>query len=388
MANRPPFEPLNHFHQGFRQAAARSRLKYRREEWGCEEAQDCICEELEREDETIVRLCLECRTLFSTKRALRSHKAEDCWAVESQEHFPKEWTPALWAYVRAALDPENRERSWRESGIVKALKHMISSNYIVRARWETLDLPQHIEQPYSAQLVYADVFKPRNSRDQTPKGLFKHVSGQLFKSYRDSGEILVYTDGSCPNNGQYGTRGGCAYVVRCSSDIPTPWKIPPGTYSMHGALFFRLEEVGPTGLPSQPTSNRAELRAVVAALRCIGPGNAQFEFSTLKYESKLVVATDSTYVVDGATRWSKTWEKNGWKSSSGDDVKNRDLWEVLLARVRVLLSEHCAKVSFWHITRDLNGEADRLARYAATLKARPRFGIPGSAVAMVELSET
>ena len=35
---------------------------------------------------------------------------------------------------------------------------------------------------------------------------------------------------------------------------------------MHGMFFFRLEDVGPTGLREEQTSNRAELRAVLAAL--------------------------------------------------------------------------------------------------------------------------
>jgi hypothetical protein len=33
-------------------------------------------------------------------------------------------------------------------------------------------------------------------------------------------------------------------------------------------------------------------------------------------------------------------------------------------------------MSFWHVPRDQNEEADRVAKYAATLAARHKFGIP------------
>jgi ribonuclease HI len=41
-------------------------------------------------------------------------------------------------------------------------------------------------------------------------------------------------------------------------------ELPPKT---QGCTYFRLENEGPFGDPSPQTSNRAELRAVIAALR-------------------------------------------------------------------------------------------------------------------------
>jgi hypothetical protein len=38
---------------------------------------------------------------------------------------------------------------------------------------------------------------------------------------------------------------------------------------MHVSVFFRLEDIGPTGIPEKHTSNRAELRTVIAALEFI-----------------------------------------------------------------------------------------------------------------------
>jgi hypothetical protein len=45
----------------------------------------------------------------------------------------------------------------------------------------------------------------------------------------------------------------------------------------------------------------------------------------------LVVVMDSTYVKDGLESWSKGWVRNGWRTKAGEPVKNREIWEPLLA---------------------------------------------------------
>ncbi len=262
-----------------------------------------------------------------------------------------------------------------------------------RFRWRTMELPQHIDPQYlpyerdprdrnkdiavrspaSTSKMYPRKFCAPYSN---PRSLFTHNDGKLFVSYRDYRELLVYTDGSCINNGQTNSRAGCAFVTHCSDGIPRPWHPPNGAYQMHGTFFFRLEDVGPTGLREIQTSNRAELRAVLAALQWCRANNTDLHFWKPKECAKLVIATDSTYVVAGATKWTKKWESNGWKLSSGEAVKNRDLWEELLKRVRFLQAERCENVAIWHIPREENDTADRGAKYASELKARPVFGIP------------
>ena len=133
---------------------------------------------------------------------------------------------------------------------------------------------------------------------------------------------------------------------------------------MNGTFFFRLEDVGPTGWPEYPTSSRAELRAVVAALNYVRndtpkSGNlcSGLEFWGPRDSAKLVIVTDSSYAVDGATKWTRTWEENGWRKSGGEPVKNRDLWELLLQRVRLLQSTRCTKILFWHVPRSQKPES-------------------------------
>ena len=48
----------------------------------------------------------------------------------------------------------------------------------------------------------------------------------------------------------------------------------------------------------------------------------------------VTVYTDSNYVKMGLLEWSKNWERNGWKTSKGDPVKNKDLWVHMLYLLR------------------------------------------------------
>jgi ribonuclease HI len=102
------------------------------------------------------------------------------------------------------------------------------------------------------------------------------------------------------------------------------------------------------------TSNRAELCAVIAALR--------FKYWPSVFRI-VVIATDSYYVVAGATVWAKTWIENGWETASGEPVKNQDLWEELLREVKRYKNAN-AQVQFWRIPREWNEVADAAAKRA------------------------
>ena len=65
------------------------------------------------------------------------------------------------------------------------------------------------------------------------------------------------------------------------------------------------------------TNNRMELMAAIEAL------------NALKEGSKVVLHTDSKYVMDGITAWMPNWKKRGWKTAAKKPVKNKDLWQAL-----------------------------------------------------------
>lgn len=107
-------------------------------------------------------------------------------------------------------------------------------------------------------------------------------------------ETIVYTDGGCDlkKNGI----GAWAFVAQ----------LPNG------------QEVERVGTALETTNNRMEMQALIEALKVLEIG------------SPLVIHADSQYVINGVTVWSRNWVRNGWRTASGGDVGNRDLWEELL----------------------------------------------------------
>ena len=67
------------------------------------------------------------------------------------------------------------------------------------------------------------------------------------------------------------------------------------------------------------SDNKMELTAVIRAI----------EDTSVMGVSEMSISTDSQYVKNGITTWIFNWKKNGWKTSSKDPVKNRELWEQL-----------------------------------------------------------
>jgi len=68
------------------------------------------------------------------------------------------------------------------------------------------------------------------------------------------------------------------------------------------------------GGEADTTNNRMELMAAIEAL------------NALKGSRKVLLYTDSTYVMDGINKWMPNWKKRGWKTSAKKPVKNQDLW--------------------------------------------------------------
>ena len=65
------------------------------------------------------------------------------------------------------------------------------------------------------------------------------------------------------------------------------------------------------------TNNRMELTAAIEALNALnGP-------------RKVLLHTDSKYVMDGIMSWMDGWKRRGWKTADKKPVKNQDLWLAL-----------------------------------------------------------
>ncbi|HRP73252.1 MAG TPA: ribonuclease HI [Luteimonas sp.] len=91
----------------------------------------------------------------------------------------------------------------------------------------------------------------------------------------------------------------------------------PGPGGWAALLRFGGKERELVGGEPQTTNNRMELMAAIIALE------------TLSRPCEVVLHTDSQYVRQGITEWMPNWVRRNWKTSGGDPVKNRDLWERL-----------------------------------------------------------
>jgi ribonuclease HI len=75
------------------------------------------------------------------------------------------------------------------------------------------------------------------------------------------------------------------------------------------------------GGESATTNNRMELTAAIEAL------------NALNGSRKVLLHTDSRYVMNGIRDWLPNWKKRGWKTKAKKPVKNQDLWQALDAAV-------------------------------------------------------
>ncbi|MFM2357328.1 MAG: hypothetical protein RJA61_65 [Candidatus Parcubacteria bacterium] len=125
-------------------------------------------------------------------------------------------------------------------------------------------------------------------------------------------KITIFTDGS--SRGNPGPGGWGAILV--ISDNKDNDKFP--------TTNVKVKELG--GGDKKTTNNRMELKASIEALRCV-------ESLKLKADS-LTLYTDSSYVVNGITKWAYSWERRNWVTVNKEPVLNKDLWEDLLSLVK------------------------------------------------------
>jgi ribonuclease HI len=104
------------------------------------------------------------------------------------------------------------------------------------------------------------------------------------------------------------------------------------------------------------TNNRMELMAAIQGLKA------------LNRPCRVVLSTDSRYVMDGLTKWLAGWQRNGWKTAARQPVKNADLWQDLVAAA----APHRIRWEWvkGHAGHPENERADKLASDAAIAAGR------------------
>ncbi|NWH71386.1 RNH1 Ribonuclease, partial [Piaya cayana] len=142
---------------------------------------------------------------------------------------------------------------------------------------------------------------------------------------------VVYTDGCCSGNGRNRARAGI------------------GVYWGPGHPLNTSER-----LPGRQTNQRAEIHAACKAIE-------QAKSQNIK---KLIIYTDSQFTINGITSWVDNWKTNGWRTSSGASVINKEDFQ----RLDNLSKD--IEIQWMHIPGHAgfrgNEEADRLAREGAS----------------------
>lgn len=138
-------------------------------------------------------------------------------------------------------------------------------------------------------------------------------------------KVDIYTDGACSGN--------------------------PGKGGWGAILIYNGIEKEISGNAPETTNNRMELLAIINALR------------SLKENCEVTLYSDSAYSLDPFNKgWIYDWQKNNWKNSSKQEVKNTDLWLALLLETK----KH--KITWikvkGHADNEYNNRCDAIARKA------------------------
>ena len=138
-------------------------------------------------------------------------------------------------------------------------------------------------------------------------------------------KVIIYTDGACSGN--------------------------PGPGGWGAILMYKDTKKEISGGKKDTTNNVMELTAALEALKL------------LKFPCEVELYSDSAYLVNGFNQgWIYGWQKNNWKNSSKEPVKNKEICE----EIYKMTQKH--KVKFikvkGHSDNEFNNRCDEMARNA------------------------
>jgi ribonuclease HI len=188
--------------------------------------------------------------------------------------------------------------------------------------------------------VANDHFSSGADTIELPVNGWNFVRCSLRSGHTDG--IVIAVDGACRHNGS-----------------------PPAASAAFGVFVAPRSgyNVGRALPAAHATSQKAELQAGIAGLRAaadIARNAPYFRNNPLR---QVVVKADSAYLVDGITDWIRAWRRNGYVGARGEEVVNAEHFRELDALVGRLEAMGVA-VLFWHVAREQNAEADKLANDA------------------------
>ncbi|XP_051832011.1 ribonuclease H1 isoform X1 [Antechinus flavipes] len=211
-----------------------------------------------------------------------------------------------WAFVRNTSSPDHSAEQKKECN---------TQDHKMKPKKRPCESSDEEEEPCSKLA--------KQNTDSVPS-----LSKNIFSYMGDA--AIVYTDGCCSSNGRRKARAGI------------------GVYWGPGHPL----NVGDR-LPGRQTNQRAEIHAACKAIEQAKNQNI----------TKLALYTDSMFTINGITSWVKDWKKNGWKTSTGKDVINKEDFVKLDTLIQGI------DIKWIHVPGHSgfagNEEADRLAREGA-----------------------
>ena len=102
---------------------------------------------------------------------------------------------------------------------------------------------------------------------------------------------------------------------------------------------------------TSPTNNKAELSGIKYIFKTI------LENQNIFKDKKNIICTDSMYSINCIDKWSKSWSKNGWKNSKGQEVKNKELIQDIL-NFKESIDENI-KINFKHVASHTKEPLDK-----------------------------
>ena len=138
-------------------------------------------------------------------------------------------------------------------------------------------------------------------------------------------KVVIYTDGACSGN--------------------------PGPGGWGAILMYKGTKKEISGAKNNTTNNVMELTAALEGLKM------------LKFPCEVELYSDSAYLVNGFLQgWIYNWQKNNWKTSNKESVKNKEIWQEIYKLTQV------HEVKFikvkGHADNEFNNRCDELARNA------------------------
>jgi ribonuclease HI len=139
-------------------------------------------------------------------------------------------------------------------------------------------------------------------------------------------EIYIFTDGSSRKSKEYFNSGVGVYIGYQCTNIKEQY--------------------------NNKTNNQCELMAMDYAFKLI----VRYYRELSKIGKVIKIVSDSEYSIKSCSVWLTAWKNNNWKTSKGEDVKNRDIIESIdgsMMRIKIINSklnaEEKIKVKLIHI---------------------------------------